>query len=54
MEGRNPFFYTNPRVCLAPLWLDTLLVAHGLPAALRITGHGIGRVFLPGRLQPEL
>ena len=37
LRGRSLRLHTNPRACLAPLWLDTLLVRQGHPMAARFT-----------------
>ena len=33
LAGKSLAFHLNPRVCLAPMWLDTLLVDQGCPRA---------------------
>ena len=38
LRGRSLMVHLNPRVCLAPLWLDTLLMQKGLPTAARFVG----------------
>lgn len=39
LGGRTLAVHTNPRVCLAPLWLDTLLMRQGHPPAGGFTGR---------------
>ena len=38
LRGRSLVLHTNPRACLAPLWLDTILVGHGHPTGARFAG----------------
>ncbi len=50
--GRTICVYSNPRACLAPLWLDTLLIRRGLPATADFAGMilretKIAKVVLP-------
>ena len=52
LRGRHLLSHSNPRTCLAPLWLDTLLVEAGLPAAAALAGKTtletkLSRVVLP-------
>lgn len=39
LRGRSLLLHVNPRACLAPLWLDTVLVKQGHPAAARFAGR---------------
>ncbi|WP_373500525.1 phosphate/phosphite/phosphonate ABC transporter substrate-binding protein [Desulfococcus sp.] len=39
LRGRSLLLHTNPRACLAPLWLDTILVKQGHRAAARFAGR---------------
>lgn len=39
LGGRSISLQTNARACLAPLWLDTLLVKQGHPATARFAGR---------------
>jgi phosphonate transport system substrate-binding protein len=52
LRGRSLCLYTNPRACLAPLWLDTLLVEQGHPRADRFTGKIIQNSKLSNVLLP--
>lgn len=52
LSGASLQLYTNPRACLAPLWLDIILARHGLPTAARFAGKVSGesklsKVILP-------
>lgn len=52
LRGRHVAFHTNPRLCLAPLWLDTLLVQKGFPPSAGFLGgitqnSKLARVVLP-------
>ncbi|MEZ4483392.1 MAG: PhnD/SsuA/transferrin family substrate-binding protein [Syntrophotaleaceae bacterium] len=39
LDGRSLYLHTQSRACLAPLWLDTLLIKKGHPAASRFTSR---------------
>ena len=52
LGSRNLYLHTHPRACLAPLWLDTLLVKQGHPATARfankiVSDTGLSKVVLP-------
>ncbi|MEZ4483391.1 MAG: PhnD/SsuA/transferrin family substrate-binding protein [Syntrophotaleaceae bacterium] len=51
LRGRRLNFYTNPRMTLAPTWLDTMLIKEGLPRSpefFRLTDSSkISNVVLP-------
>ena len=52
LEGRIICFHKNSRNCLAPQWLDTLLVSQGYPTATRLAGRilkdtSLSQVVLP-------
>ena len=46
LKGRSLRFHENSRNCLAPLWLDTLLVRQGLATADRLAGEIISNTKL--------
>jgi ABC-type phosphate/phosphonate transport system substrate-binding protein len=52
LGGRSLYMHTNPRACLAPLWLDDLLMQQGHPTAARLIGKivkesKLAKVLLP-------
>ncbi len=52
LRGRSIAFHTNPRTCLAHLWLDSLLIQQGLKPATEFAGkvtadNKIAKVVLP-------